>query len=191
MLKKHVKIGEGEPNLKKAYDLMLAWDGDNRIDSPEASIYNTFYVRFAYNTFADELGGGLATEYIAERYISMERFLDMVENGSEFFDDVSTPSAETVSDIAAKAFRESCEMSGEDFWKFRSRELEMGEDSRHTFRSRAREIRALPSPGELRPLSLRGGRRDEQPGTVQRGRPALHGGPRLGAQDYRPFRSST
>jgi len=115
VIRKHVKVGKQEGNLKKAYDRVLAWNGENRVDSPEASIYNTFYVRFAYHTFVDELGDELATEYIGERYISMERFLDMVEKGDSFFDDVNTPAVESVSDIATRAFKETCALLEKHF----------------------------------------------------------------------------
>lgn len=115
IIKNHVRVGREEAALKKAYDMVLAWDGENRADSPEASIYNTFYVRFAYQTFADELGNELAAEYIGDRYISMERFLDMVEKGDGFFDDVNTPAVESVSDIATRAFKETCAILGAQF----------------------------------------------------------------------------
>jgi len=115
MIKNHVKIGKEEGQLKKANDLVLAWNGENHINSVEASIYNTFYVRFAFQTFADELGDELAAEYIGERYISMERFLDMVEKGDAFFDDVNTPAVETVSDIATRAFQETCSLLEKHF----------------------------------------------------------------------------
>lgn len=115
IIKKHVKISSEETSLKKAYDMVVAWNGENRIDSPGASIYNTFYVRFAYQTFVDELGGELATEYVSERYLSMERFLEMVEKGDVFFDDVNTPAVETVSDIATRAFKETCALLERQF----------------------------------------------------------------------------
>lgn len=114
-VKKNVRIDEKNPTLKKAYELLVGWDGDNRKDSTAASIYNTFYVRFAYQTLADELGPELAAEYVAERYISMERFLEMAETGSEFFDDLNTPAKETVADIATRAFSESCDLLKKTF----------------------------------------------------------------------------
>ncbi len=108
--RKNVRVDEKNPSYRKAYATLLGWDGDNRKDSAAASIYNTFYVRFAYQTLADELGPELAAEYVAERYISMERILEMAERGSEFFDDVNTPAKETASDIATRAFGESCDL---------------------------------------------------------------------------------
>ncbi len=115
IIKEQVKIDKEEATLKKAYEMVLAWNGENRVDSPEASVYNTFYVRFAYQTFVDELGDELATEYISERYISMERFFEMVEKGDVFFDDIKTPAVESVSDIATRAFKETCAILEKQF----------------------------------------------------------------------------
>ena len=109
-IKKQVKVDEKDDKEKTAYDTLLTWDGNNRKDSAGASLYNTFYVRFAFQTLVDELGPDLAAEYIAERYISMETILDMAEKGSLFFDDVRTPEKETLSDIASRAFKETCEL---------------------------------------------------------------------------------
>jgi len=118
VIREHVKVDPNHVMEKQAYDAVLAWEGDNRKDSSGASIYNTFYVRFAMQTLADELGAELAAEYVSERYISMERILAMAEHGSEFFDDVNTAQEENVSDVATRAFKETCELlklaSGKD-----------------------------------------------------------------------------
>ena len=115
MIRKYVKLDGGSPVEKQALETVLAWDGNSRKESAGASIYNTFYVRFAMNTFADELGEELAAEYIAERYVSMETFFRLMEARSAFFDDVSTPAKEAVADIATRAFRESCRMLEKEF----------------------------------------------------------------------------
>jgi penicillin G amidase len=116
IVKEYVQLNDNDdPNLKKAYALLLGWDGDSTIDSAATSIYNTFYVRFAYNTFADELGDELAAEYIKERYISMERFFDLVEKADDFFNNINTTEKESVADIATLAFVESCLLLEETF----------------------------------------------------------------------------
>ncbi len=115
LIRKHVRIDEKDAVMKKALETVLSWNGDNRKDAAGASIYNTFYVRFAFQTLADELGDELAAEYIAERYISMEAFLRMVVSGSIFIDDVRTPAGETIGDIATRAFRESCDMLKKEY----------------------------------------------------------------------------
>ncbi len=115
IVKKYVKMDAKDTMKKKAYDMLLAWDGNSSIDSTASSVYNTFYVRFAWQALADELGPEIATEYIAERYVSMERFLKMVDEGSAFFDDITTPAKETVSDIATRAFAETCTLLEKQF----------------------------------------------------------------------------
>jgi penicillin G amidase len=116
IVKEQVRLDDdADPNLKQAYDLLLGWDGDSTIDSAAASIYNTFYVRFAFNTFADELGDELAAEYVKERYISMERFFDLVDQADGFFNNINTAEKESVSDIATLAFVESCLLLEEAF----------------------------------------------------------------------------
>jgi penicillin G amidase len=72
-------------------------------------------VRFAFNTFADELGDELAAEYVKERYISMERFFGLVDQTDGFFNNIDTAENETVSDIAMLAFIESCQLLEEAF----------------------------------------------------------------------------
>ncbi|MEW6528088.1 MAG: penicillin acylase family protein, partial [Spirochaetota bacterium] len=108
IVKKYVSREKLEEYMKRAYDMLMQWDGNSSRDSVAASIYNTFYVRFAYQTLVDELGDEVATEYVSERYISMERFFEMVKTGSVFFDDTSTQQKETIGDIATRAFTETC-----------------------------------------------------------------------------------
>ncbi|MBW2707030.1 MAG: penicillin acylase family protein [Deltaproteobacteria bacterium] len=109
LLRKHIRPGN-DPKAARALELVLRWDGDNRKDAVAPSIYNTFLVRFMYQTLKDELGEETARQYIGERYISMERFFDLLENDSDFFDDVTTRDKETVSDIANRAFMETLQI---------------------------------------------------------------------------------
>jgi penicillin amidase len=107
IIRKYVKVEESDHRMRKALELLAKWDGNIQMDAAAPSIFNTFYVRFAFLTFVDELGDDLTSEYISERYISMERFFEMVDNGSEFFDDLRTPGRESISDIATLAFKET------------------------------------------------------------------------------------
>jgi penicillin G amidase len=105
-LRQHIRPAD-DPRAARALQLVLDWDGDNRKEDAAPSIYNTFLVRFMYQTLQDELGEDIVREYIGERYISMERFFELVENNSVFFDDVTTAEKETVADIANRAFDET------------------------------------------------------------------------------------
>ena len=109
VMKKNIRV-DGDPRAQKALELVLAWDGNLQTDLPAPSIYNTWLVRFMYQTFVDELGDELATKYVGQRYISQERFFALLEQKSSFFDDVSTADRETVSDIATRAFKETLQI---------------------------------------------------------------------------------
>jgi penicillin amidase len=106
IIKRYVNPGNDELS-RKALEIVTRWDGVVSPDSVAASIYNTFLVRFMFQTFVDELGKDLAAEYVSERYISLERFFLLIEGNSQFFDDISTPQKETIHDIASRAFRET------------------------------------------------------------------------------------
>jgi penicillin amidase len=95
---------------EEALRRVAAWDGDMRPELPEPSVYNTWLIRFMYQTFKDELGEELAASYIGERYIVLERFLELLEDRSSFFDDTGTPERESASDIATRAFMETLEI---------------------------------------------------------------------------------
>ncbi|MBW2410102.1 MAG: penicillin acylase family protein [Deltaproteobacteria bacterium] len=109
LMKKSIRVAD-DPKAQKALELVLAWDGNLRTDLPAPAIYNTWLVRFMYQTFVDELGDELATKYVGQRYISLERFFSLLEQSSSFFDDVSTAEKETVSDIATRAFKEALQI---------------------------------------------------------------------------------
>jgi penicillin amidase len=106
LMKKLIRVNN-DSDAQKALDLVLSWDGNLQTDLAAPAIYNTWLVRFMYQTFVDELGDELATKYVGQRYISLERFLTLLKQDSSFFDDVSTTQKETVSDIATRAFKEA------------------------------------------------------------------------------------
>jgi penicillin amidase len=99
--------GDGSPLARQARDMLLQWDGDVRVDRPEPSIYNTWLLRFMYQTYVDELGEELAEAYVSQRYVSLERFLMLLEADSPFFDDTRTAQRESVREIAQRAFQEA------------------------------------------------------------------------------------
>ncbi len=105
LIEKHVAPIEG--TARSGLEILKKWDGVADPESAAAAIYNTFLVQFMFHTFADELGSDLAREFVGQRYISLERFLRLVEEGSDFFDDVRTPAKETIGDIATRAFKET------------------------------------------------------------------------------------
>jgi penicillin amidase len=83
LAKKYVP-DDGPPLVRQARDVLVQWDGDVRVDRPEPSIYNTWLLRFMYQTYVDELGAELAATYVSQRYVSLERFLMLLEADSPF-----------------------------------------------------------------------------------------------------------
>jgi penicillin amidase len=109
VMKTLVRTGN-DPFLKEALERVLKWNADIRADIPEPAIYNTWLVRFVYLTYADELGPDLAREYTSQRYISLERFLQFLDQDGVFFDDIYSPEHETPADMATRAFKEALEL---------------------------------------------------------------------------------
>ncbi|RJP69463.1 MAG: penicillin acylase family protein [Candidatus Abyssobacteria bacterium SURF_17] len=107
LVKRYVAIDENDADMKGAYDILLEWDGNVSKDSVAASIYNTFFVRFAYQTVVDEIGHEAASEYIGDQRLSVGRFFKLLKDDSDFFDDVRTPGKESIRDIATRAFKET------------------------------------------------------------------------------------
>ena len=107
IVEKYVVVDEDDAAMTKAYDMLLEWDGDVRKDSVAAAIHNIFFVRFAYQTLVDEIGDELASQYVGDQRVSMGRFFKLLDENSDYFDDVRTPGKESISDIATRAFKEA------------------------------------------------------------------------------------
>jgi penicillin amidase len=108
LMKRH--ITPRDARAARVLDMVLGWDGWAGTDSTAAAVYNTFLVRFMFQTLVDELGEDLAQEFVGQRYASLERFLSLADEGSDFFDDVRTPRREGVGEIATRAFHETLEL---------------------------------------------------------------------------------
>jgi penicillin amidase len=102
-----------DPRAQSALDRIVRWDGKVAADDPAPAIYNTWLLRFMVQTFSDELGPELAAAYVGQRYISLERFLSLLDQNSAFFDDTTTPAVETAADIAGRAFQETLALLSE------------------------------------------------------------------------------
>lgn len=96
-----------EPDMHRAAQLMVEWDDNNTVQSPAALIYHEFLLRFARNTFEDELGQKLTAEYLGQYYLWLERFMQFLEQDSRWFDDTDTESVETRDVTAVRSFRQA------------------------------------------------------------------------------------
>ncbi len=101
---------DGDERTETAIDILNGWEGNVTTESSAPTIYNTFTVRIMYNTFKDELGKELAEQYASYRQVSLDRFFELVNKNSPFFDNVETPKVESVGDIATSSFRETLDI---------------------------------------------------------------------------------
>jgi len=112
-----------DPALAEAVTRLKEWDFNNTVDSVPATIYHEFLLRFARNTFVDEMGSELTNEYLDNYYLWLERFVQFVKEDSHWFDNVRTEEVETRDDIAARSFKETVaslrEARGRDMSKWK------------------------------------------------------------------------
>jgi penicillin amidase len=100
-------LAESEPVSNEAIGYLQEWDRHNTKDSVAATVYHEFLLRFARNTFVDEMGQKLAEEYLADYYLWLERFMLLIKENSSWFDDVRTEVVETRDEIAVRSFKEA------------------------------------------------------------------------------------
>jgi len=100
-------ISDKDKRIPEAMNILKHWNGVVGKDECAPSIYNTFLVRFMYNTFVDELGEDLAAKYVSHRQVSLDRFFELIDNNSSFFDNIKTAKKESISDIATYSFIET------------------------------------------------------------------------------------
>jgi len=82
------------------------WDYRDTVDAPGATVFHAIYERFAWLTFADELGEPLAKTMLKVWYFWQERFQQMVlsDDLNHWFDDAATNDVvESKQDILIRA----------------------------------------------------------------------------------------
>lgn len=89
-------------DLEAARDRLLRWDGQMRMDSPEAALYGYFWVALIEDTFGDELPEDLAPRS-GEHAMSIFYIL-LQDPANAWWDDVTTHETESRDDILARAF---------------------------------------------------------------------------------------
>jgi penicillin amidase len=94
---------------KKCLQLLENWDAVLSKESAAAAIFETFYVNFVHNLFADELGDDLFNEFLPLGGIISHSVAQLWENPSSgWYDNVTTPDRkETFDDIVQQSFQES------------------------------------------------------------------------------------
>lgn len=114
LLREYIDLAK-DSRIPAALALLDKWDGSVDKDAAAPSLFNTFVVRFMFNTFSDELGEELAEKYVANRRVSLDRLFYHIEKRSSFFDDITTAEKETVRDIATRSLIETLDMLHEVF----------------------------------------------------------------------------
>ncbi len=110
-----------DPAVAAARDALVGWDGEMRMDSPQAALYGYFWVDLIHATFGDDMpadllpGSGGATMTVFHNLLS--------DPSNAWWDDVTTSQTETRDDILTAAFekgyRDTVNALGSDMSKWR------------------------------------------------------------------------
>ncbi|MEH6512918.1 MAG: penicillin acylase family protein [Maribacter arcticus] len=106
----------------KVIDSLKMWNGNYNLQSVEATVYNRWIYYYLKNTFKDELGEELFTQFLSTHF--MKRLIAPLSRNesSVWWDDVSTTDVkENMQDIVNKSFTEAIKSLENDFGKNRER----------------------------------------------------------------------
>jgi penicillin amidase len=78
----------GEAALTEARDRLLTWDAEMTMDSPEAALFNIFWVQLLSRTFNDQLSEDSAPD--GDSFSSDTIYLILQEPGNAWWDDIRT-----------------------------------------------------------------------------------------------------
>jgi penicillin amidase len=93
-----------QEEARKARDTLSKWDFRMDKDSVGACLFEVTYRKMMENTFRDELGGELFTDYLETASFPPRAIRTMLRRGSSpWFDDVKTPGRETMEDILLRS----------------------------------------------------------------------------------------
>ncbi len=102
-----------QPNMKAAYESLKNWDYIQGKTSLAAAVFNTLWVKFAYNLYGDEMdliGEEFKDGFFKLANISLRNAIYLLEQipNSSWFDDVSTPDiTEGPEDIVHRSLTET------------------------------------------------------------------------------------
>jgi len=93
---------------QKAIDALQLWDGSNTVDQIAPTIYNKWIYLYLKNTFEDEMGTKLFTQFLAT-HLSKRVIAEQIEKDSSiWWDDISTSNkTETKKEILSKSLVEA------------------------------------------------------------------------------------
>ncbi|WP_372795032.1 penicillin acylase family protein [Lutibacter sp.] len=95
-------------NEQRAIDILQLWDGSNTVDAVAPTIYNKLIYTYLKNTFEDELGEELFTQFLSTHLSKRAIANQIKKNTSIWWDDIATSSKiETKKDILSKSLVET------------------------------------------------------------------------------------
>ncbi|MDO9137739.1 MAG: penicillin acylase family protein, partial [Lutibacter sp.] len=111
LVKEFAKImdyGSFTKSEQKAIDILQLWDGSNTVDQVAPTIYNKWIYLYLKNTFEDEMGTELFTQFLAT-HLSKRTIAEQIEkDNSIWWDDISTSKKiETKKEILSKSLVEA------------------------------------------------------------------------------------
>jgi penicillin amidase len=99
-----------DSGLREVAGILAEWDLMDATEQSAPAIFQRLYHNFAWRVFVDELGEELALDYLKGHYQWQENLVRRIEdNGSAWFDDVTTPGVETRDDLFRLAAHDAIE----------------------------------------------------------------------------------
>jgi len=111
LVKEFAKImdyGSFSKSEQKAIDILQFWDGSNTVDQVSPTIYNKWIYLYLKNTFEDEMGEKLFTQFLAT-HLSKRTIAEQIEKeNSIWWDNVTTKNkTETRKEILSRSLAEA------------------------------------------------------------------------------------
>ncbi len=105
VLQNHYGLSELQ---QQCLQIIESWDGTMSKDSPEAAIFEMFYIRLRENLFADELGRELFNNLVTiPSLIRPAVYRILLRDESAWADDITTEEKESLSDIYIRSFQDA------------------------------------------------------------------------------------
>ena len=93
---------------QKAIDALQLWDASNTVDQIAPTIYNKWIYQYLKNTFEDEMGSTLFTQFLATNLSKIMIAAQIKKDSSIWWDDISTSNkTETKKEILSKSLVEA------------------------------------------------------------------------------------
>jgi penicillin amidase len=105
---KNMDYNSFSKSQQKAIDVLQLWDGSNTVDQVAPTIYNKWIYLYLKNTFEDEMGAELFTQFLATHLSKIVIAKHLEKDNSIWWDDISTSkNIETKKEILSKSLAEA------------------------------------------------------------------------------------